>query len=144
MSLGSRLLRLAYRLPPPIHRAKATRNLRVAMPDGITLATDVFHPMRDGRYPTLLLRLPYGRRGFDTVGEVFAERGYNTVVQACRGTGGSDGDFDPLTDERQDGLATIAWIVRQPWYDGRLGTTGPSYLGYAQWAICDAPEITAM
>ena len=54
----------------------------------------------------------------------------------------SGGEFDPLVNERDDGLATLDWIKAQPWFDGRLGLSGPSYLGYAQWAICDAlPEV---
>src|SRR5690606_5478316 len=37
------------------------------------------------------------------------------------------------------------WIKSQPWFDGRLGLSGPSYLGYAQWAISDAlPRTSAM
>jgi putative CocE/NonD family hydrolase len=144
MSVSSWILARAYGLPPRLFAARTVRDIRITTPDGIELATDLFRPRPEGRYPTLMMRLPYGRRGFDTVGEVFAERGYNVVLQACRGTGGSTGDFDPLARERDDGLVTIAWIVQQPWYDGRLGTTGPSYLGYAQWAICDAPEISAM
>ena len=47
---------------------------------------------------------------------------------------------------RARGRAGYARLARrQPWYDGRLGVTGPCYLGYAQWAICDAlPEVSAM
>jgi putative CocE/NonD family hydrolase len=28
----------------------------------------------------------------------------------------------------------VDWITQQPWFKGVLGTWGPSYLGYAQWA----------
>lgn len=91
------------------------------------------------------MRLPYGRSGFSSVAEVYAERGFNVVLQACRGTEKSGGEFEPLVHERDDGLATLDWIKAQPWFDGRLGLTGPSYLGYAQWAICDAlPPQSAM
>src|SRR5690606_17490976 len=100
--------------------------------------TELFVPQNGVRSPTLLMRVPYGLRGFATVGEVYAERGYNTVIQACRGTAESEGEFEPLAHEREDGLDTLAWIEAQPWFDGRLGLSGPSYLGYAQWAISDA------
>src|SRR5690606_31519023 len=51
----------------------------------------------------------------------------------------------PFANERADGLRTLDWIRAQPWFDGRIGLTGPSYLGYAQWAICDAlPPIAAL
>jgi putative CocE/NonD family hydrolase len=40
-----------------------------------------------------------------------------------------------MRHEREDGLDTVAWIERQPWFDGNLFTYGPSYLGFTQWAI---------
>jgi putative CocE/NonD family hydrolase len=91
------------------------------------------------------MRLPYGRKGFGSIAETYAERGFHVVLQACRGTEKSGGEFEPLVNERADGLATLDWIRAQPWFDGRLGLSGPSYLGYAQWAICDAlPPVSAM
>jgi putative CocE/NonD family hydrolase len=91
------------------------------------------------------MRVPYGLPAFATVGEIYAERGFNAVIQACRGTGKSDGEFEPLVQEREDGLATLDWIKAQPWFDGRIGLSGPSYLGYTQWAISDAlPKHAAM
>ena len=60
------------------------------------------------------------------------------VLQSCRGTFDSGGEFDPMRHEREDGLDTVAWIERQPWFDGNLFTSGPSYLGYTQWAL--APD----
>jgi len=145
MSFSSFMLARLYGLPQRRYGARSTRDIEVVAPDGVVLATDHFAPKAEGPHPTILMRLPYGRKGFDTVAEVYAERGFNVVLQACRGTGGSGGEFDPLTHEREDGLATLDWIKAQPWFDGRLGTSGPSYLGYAQWAICDAlPEVSAM
>ncbi len=145
MSIASRLLADLYKLPPRLSRAKRTRNIRVRMRDGITLDTEHHSPRLAGRHPTILMRVPYGMNGFSTVAECYAERGFNVVLQACRGTGRSDGEFDPLGNERLDGLDTLDWIKAQDWFDGRLGTSGPSYLGYAQWAICDAlPEISAI
>jgi putative CocE/NonD family hydrolase len=69
-------------------------------------------------------------------GRLHAERGFQVLVQSCRGTFGSGGSFDPFA-EREDGLATLAWMREQPWYPGSFGTTGPSYLGIVQWAIAD-------
>ena len=59
---------------------------------------------------------------------------------------GSGGSFNPLFDDRADGLATLGWIRRQAWFDGRLAMSGPSYLGYVQWAIAaDAdPPLAAL
>ncbi|RUT34935.1 CocE/NonD family hydrolase [Arsenicitalea aurantiaca] len=145
MSIASHFLARLYDLPKRTGRARRPETEMVKMPDGISLSTEIHRPRKSGDYPTLLMRVPYGTKGFATVAEAYAERGFNVVLQACRGTGSSEGEFDPLTNERADGLATLAWLKAQPFYDGRLGTTGPSYLGYAQWAICDAlPKGAAM
>lgn len=145
MSLGSRLLAESCELPKRLSRAVRTAGIRIPMRDGVTLDAIHYAPKLPGNHPTILMRVPYGLRGFGAVAEVYAERGFHVVLQACRGTGRSGGEFDPLTHEREDGLATLAWIKKQPWFDGRLGTSGPSYLGYAQWAICDAlPKVSAM
>jgi putative CocE/NonD family hydrolase len=145
MSSSSRFIARAFGLPKRKCGVVRTRGIRVPMPDGVTLATEHYAPKMPGPHPTILMRVPYGLRGFAGVAEVMAERGFHAVIQACRGTDRSDGEFDPLFNERPDGLATLEWIRAQPWFDGRLGTSGPSYLGYAQWAISDAlPKISAM
>lgn len=145
MSIGSLFIARTWNLPPRLHGVRTTRNIAVPMADGVKLMTNLYQPRAEGPHPTILMRLPYGRAGFASVGEVYAERGFNVVLQACRGTEKSEGEFDPLVHEREDGLATLAWIEAQPWFDGRIGLSGPSYLGYAQWAICDAlPETAAL
>lgn len=145
MSFASRLLAEFYQLPKRRCRAVRAPVVMIPMNDGMGLETLHYAPALKGSHPTLLMRVPYGLRGFATVAECYAERGFNVVLQSCRGTGGSQGEFDPLSHERDDGLATLSWIRQQSWFDGRLGTSGPSYLGYAQWAICDAlPEVSAM
>jgi uncharacterized protein len=144
MSLASLILARAAKLPRRRNRVRRQR-LRIPMRDGVRLATELHTPRKAGAYPTLLIRVPYGLRAFSVAATVYAERGYNVLIQACRGTDKSEGEFDPLSHERDDGLATLDWIKAQPWFDGRLGTTGASYLGYAQWAICDAlPKQSAM
>jgi len=145
MSLQSLYLAYIDGLPPRLNGVIKHRNIALTMDDGVVLLTDHFEPRTKDRHPTILMRLPYGRKGFAGIAETYAERGFNVVLQACRGTEKSGGDFDPLVNERADGLKTLDWIKAQPWYDGRLGLSGPSYLGYAQWAICDAlPPIAAM
>lgn len=141
MSIASQFIARMYDLPPGKHRVKTEKNIAIRSGDGTKLLTDIYTPKGDGPFPTLLMRTPYGRRGFAMVAEIYAERGYRMLLQACRGTDGSGDTFDPLINERGDGLATLDWIKKQDWFDGRLGLNGPSYLGYAQWAICDAlPE----
>jgi putative CocE/NonD family hydrolase len=145
MSLTSFFVARAYQLPKRRSGYVRSRGIKVGMRDGTLLETEHFAPKLKGQHPTILMRVPYGLSGFSTAGALYAERGYHVVLQACRGTGKSGGEFDPLVHERDDGLETLDWIKAQPWFDGRLGTSGPSYLGYAQWAICDAlPKQSAM
>ncbi len=118
------------------------------MPDGVTLLADRYEPVGAGRAPVILIRSPYGRRGlFGLVyGRGFAWHGFQVLIQSCRGGFGSGGLLDPLGDEHDDGLATIAWMREQTWYGGSFAMFGPSYLGYTQWAVApDAgPELRAM
>jgi putative CocE/NonD family hydrolase len=145
MSLPSLYLAWVEDLPPRLNGVRRKRGIAVPMADGVLLKTDHYAPDSPGSHPTILMRLPYGRRGFAGIAEAYAERGFHVVIQACRGTERSGGEFDPFANERADGLATLEWIKAQPWFDGRIGLTGPSYLGYAQWAISDAlPETAAL
>ncbi len=122
-------------LPPALHDVAVERGLRVPMPDGVELVADRYRPRESGRFPTVLVRTPYGRKatGF-FVSRRMAERGYNVLVQDVRGRFDSEGKFDVFAGEDADGQATIRWISDQPWFDGSLGLWGMSYLAYAQWA----------
>lgn len=143
-----RLIARLLKLPPPQYKVGVTRDLGVTMRDGVRLLTDHYYPRADGEFPTILMRTPYGRGregrlfgGYplsEMPAQRFAERGYHVVVQGARGCLDSEGVFTPHLNEREDGAATVAWIERQPWFSGVLGTWGPSYLGYMQWAVASA------
>ncbi|MCW2572330.1 MAG: X-Pro dipeptidyl-peptidase-like protein [Frankiales bacterium] len=140
MTLLNRVVSRVLRLPPPTHRGLVRqRDLRATMPDGVVLLADRCFPRgHDADLPTVLIRTPYGRSGLPAFeAGVMAERGYNVVVQSCRGTHGSGGIFEPFVNEQSDGIATVEWVQRQPWFDGRLGTHGSSYCGYTQHALAD-------
>jgi uncharacterized protein len=116
------------------------KDVMVPMRDGVELATDTWIPSGKPA-PTLLVRLPYGKDlpallAYGLVPNVFAlvEAGYAVVYQDCRGTFRSGGEFVPMLNEPNDGADTIAWLLEQPWCDGNIGTYGPSYLGFVQWA----------
>ncbi|MGA5499321.1 CocE/NonD family hydrolase [Streptomyces cinereoruber] len=135
-------------LPPKLHDVAYDPGLVVPAADGSALLSDHYYPLDVRDFPTLLVRSPYGR-GFPWApmyGVLLAEQGFHVVLQSCRGTGGSGGDFHLWRNEAADGQATVAWLRRQPWFSGILGTIGPSYLGYVQWALAldPPPELRAM
>ncbi|MGP0030272.1 MAG: CocE/NonD family hydrolase [Acidimicrobiales bacterium] len=144
MTLASRIAGSLARLPPARTRqVTVERDVVTPMADGAKLRADRWYPSTYGvgTAPTVLLRSPYGRRQLGLVGRLFAERGYQVLIQSCRGTFGSEGEWDPMRNERADGRATLAWVADQPWFDGQLVTFGPSYLGLTQWAVVDgAPD----
>ena len=117
-------------------------DVAVEMPDGVVLLGDLYRPAGDDRpLPVVLIRSPYGRAGLSGVmfAAPLARRGFQVFIQSTRGTFGSGGQFRPFTAEREDGLATVAWLRDQPWCDGRVAMTGGSYLGHTQWAV--APYV---
>ena len=122
------------------------RDVKVRMPDDVVLLTDVYHPVGVDDAPTILERTPYGHAGIATMaGPELATRGYRYVLQACRGTDGSGGSHSYFA-EAPDGHATADWIAEQPWFDGRLGSYGASYMGFTQWALASTrpPHLKAM
>ncbi len=144
------LLARAWGLRPAEHAITIERELAARMPDGATLYADRYHPRAAGPFPTILIRTPYGRPSETRIlgplaslgAPLFAERGYNVVIQSVRGRFRSEGLFEPLVNEAADGKATLAWVAAQPWFEGNLGMWGPSYLGYTQWAVAaEAPPF---
>ncbi len=120
------------------------KDVMVAMRDGVELATDAWIPSVTPA-PTLLVRLPYGKDlpqllAYGLMPNIFAlvEAGYVVVYQDCRGTFRSGGELVPMLNEAADGADTVAWLLRQPWCDGNIGSYGPSYLGFVQWASVSA------
>ena len=150
MNLASHLIQRALKLPPPSARDLVVqRDLRVPMSDGVELLADRWAPRADGEgLPTALIRTPYGRRGIFGVfmARPLAERGFQVLIQSTRGGFGSGGAFDPMRNERADGLATLDWVVAQPWFGDSIVLVGGSYVGYVQWAVADAlpPQVKAM
>ena len=150
MTLTSKFFERAMALPPAQTREVVVqRDLRVPMPDGVTLLADRYIARGAGKPPLVLARSPYGRRGpwGMMAGRIFAERGFQAVVQSCRGTFGSGGALDPFGPaEQDDAVATVEWLRQQPWYPGSFGTFGPSYLGITQWALAASglPDHAAM
>ena len=100
-----------------------TMNAKVPMPDGTNLAIDIYQPKGNGPFPAVLTILPYGTdaRMFTGIGKLFARNGYVFLAEDCRGTENSEGKWFPLVWDWDDGHETLAWIEKQPWFDGNLG-----------------------
>lgn len=106
--------------------------------EGAELFTIVCLPEKEGRFPTVIYRVPYvdatEDQSFDVLCQnmleaqkSWLEAGYATVFQHCRGRGQSTGDCIPYIYEREDGLALQAWVREQPFYNGELFLNGGSY-----------------
>jgi predicted acyl esterase len=142
-SAAARILRLP---PPTTPGVDVERGIRIPAGTGVELLTDLYLPRPRGPRPTVLIRTPYGReRPWALFARGFAERGYQAVIQSCRGTFGSSGEIT-FSAEASDGRATADWIVTQPWSNGDVGTWGPSYLSFVQWALASTrpPQLKAM
>jgi putative CocE/NonD family hydrolase len=126
------------------HKVTIERNIAVPMPDGVILIADRYAPQDGGPRPAIIMRTPYNRTGGTVIGGIFpwyfASYGYNVVIQDVRGRFASGGEYAPFLYEAEDGAATVAWTLQQPWCDGAVGMWGASYLGYCQWsAAATAP-----
>lgn len=123
-------------------------HVAVPMRDGVKLYADVYRPRREGRFPTIITRTPYGvqRDGMHPAVIAFAQHGYAVVVQDVRGRYESEGAWDPFRNEASDGYDTVEWAARQPWSNGKVGMHGGSYLGHVQWqaATMAPPHLTAV
>lgn len=128
---------------------KVWYHLMVPMRDGVRLATDVYLPSEEGRFPTLLVRDIYGN-GSDATRQRYAKfataNGYAFVFQQSRGRFDSEGQWYPYFDEINDGDDTLTWISDQSWSDEQVGMFGTSYLGSVQWlaAVNGNPALTAI
>jgi putative CocE/NonD family hydrolase len=126
------------------------RNITVPMRDGVLLAADLYRPAGAGRVPVLLQRTPYNKTAslglYQSYALRAAEAGFAVVMQDVRGRFNSGGVFNPFLQEQPDGYDTCAWIMEQPWSNGRIGMFGGSYVGMTQWqaALAGAPGLEAI
>ena len=132
---------------PQLNRIRIERHKEIVMRDGVKLYADVYLPEAPGRYPTLVVRTPYGlqRDGVHQTMIKFAQHGYAVVIADVRGRYESEGNWVPFMDEAKDGYDVIEWAAAQPFSNGKVGTQGGSYLGHNQWqaASQNPPHLVA-
>lgn len=120
-----------------------TMAVMVPMSDGVRLATSVYLPGgKEGSWPVILERTPYNRANAQAI--PYVEEDYAVVTQNLRGTRDSEGIWDVFGHDgwggrgRQDGLDTVAWILEQPWCNGRIGLAGFSASGISAQLLLGA------
>jgi hypothetical protein len=117
------------------------QTVMVPMSDGAKLATDVYLPKGDGPWPAILTRTPYSRKNAGGAGGIVAN-GCVFVAQDMRGRFDSEGENLPFVGcgwaDHQDGADTVAWILKQPWSNGKVGTVGGSAGGITQLLMAGA------
>ncbi len=137
---------------PPLYEIEV-RQARVTMPDGVTMAVEMYVPAggaKDERFPVLLEYHPYrvttyrGSR-FPTY-SYFVQRGYIVVAADERGSGNSEGVLGPHAYSDQalaDGEVLIDWLSKQPWSNGNVAMFGISYSGFIaiQMAMRQPPAL---
>ncbi len=134
--------------------AVVERKVMLPMPDGVRLATDIYRPKNVAKAPVIWVRTPYNFNFWDVHNGVPADmsaqitavrRGYAYVVQNERGHFFSEGTYDIL-GSRTDGFNTIDWLAKQPWSNGKVGTTGCSSTAEYQMGVAATshPAYAAM
>ena len=108
--------------------------VKIPMRDGIKLNAFYYRDelVRE-KLPAIVSLSPYPS-GFEAArGNVFATNGYIYVYVDTRGRRESEGVFVPYEDDARDFYDIIDWVSKQSWCNGKVATSGGSYLGFTQW-----------
>ncbi len=149
------------------------KDVAVTLRDGVTIYVDVFRPTGDEKVPVIVAWSPYGKsRGsaqrymaiFEMLGmetstvsglmkfegpdpAFWCARGYAVCNPDPRGSYNSEGDIRVWSrQEGQDFHDLIEWLGVQEWCNGKVGTSGNSYLAISQWfaAAEQPPHLAAI
>src|ERR1700733_10522811 len=122
------------------------RGVPAKMRDGVVLRADIYRPKADGKFPVLLTRTPYDKRGEMDFGPMAAARGYVVIAQDVRGRYTSEGEWYTFKYESQDGYDTVEWAAALPYSNGKVGMFGGSYVGATQYlaAIAQPPHLAGI
>jgi len=127
------------------------QHVMVPMSDGVKLSVYLYFPTGNGPWPVLFeqrysdITVPSSRRGYANL----ASRGYVVAAENFRGTHLSEGTYVGYRalgfGEHRDGFDTVAWLAKQSWSTGKIGSWGGSQAGYAQnfLAVTQPPALLA-
>ena len=122
---------LLYQISPA--RVQST-DVMIPMRDGVKLSAFVFRNVNEKeKLPAVVSLSPYPSGNEYIRGNVFATNGYIYVYVDNRGRNKSEGEFFPYEDDARDFYDVIDWVSKQPWCNGKVATSGGSYLGFTQW-----------
>lgn len=140
--------RASWEPRPAIYPGTVTRkDLAIPMSDGTVLRGDLTLPAdADGaaverRLPVIVTITAYNKAagGFGGLagggGNYLVQRGYAQLTVDARGTGSSEGEWAAFSRrENKDAGEIVEWAHsrQRPWSNGRVGMSGPSYLGISQ------------
>lgn len=134
---------------PEIYPATVTRtDLAIPMSDGVVLRGDLVLPAGAdgravrGRFPVIVTITAYNKAALSSGGGLagappayLVKRGYAQLSVDARGTGSSEGEWSAFgARENKDSAEVVEWAHsrRRPWSDGRVGMSGPSFMGINQ------------
>ena len=137
---------------PATYNVITEKAVPITMPDGTVLRANVYRPDAPGRFPVLLFQNPYGTNGLpnNTGGAsdpYMVQRGYVNLVVDVRGSGQSEGSWEPFSPQSQhDGYDLVEWAAHQSWSDGKVAGDGCSALAIMQLltAALQPPNLKAI
>lgn len=116
-----------------------TEHLWIPMTDGTRLAARLWKPVsaEEDPVPAVLEMIPYRKRDLTAVRDsihhpYMAGYGYACLRVDLRGSGDSEGVLtdEYLQQELDDVEDVLAWLIEQPWCNGRTGIMGISWGGF--------------
>ncbi len=123
------------------------KDLAIPMSDGVVLRGDVTLPADAdgkaiaGRFPVIVTITAYNKTVVNSTGlggpdpAYLVKRGYVQLTVDARGTGSSEGSWGAFSArENKDAGEVIEWAhaKARPWSNGKIGMSGPSYMGISQ------------
>ncbi|HEY0948864.1 CocE/NonD family hydrolase [Nocardioides sp.] len=146
---GAAAVRETWAPRPEVYPGTVTRrDLAIRMSDGVVLRGDLELPARaDGqavkrRFPVIVTITAYNKSAGGLSGGLtggspsyLVQRGYAQLTVDARGTGSSEGQWAAFSRrEDKDAGEIVEWAHsrKRPWSNGKVGMSGPSYLGMSQ------------